>query len=348
MSRFQRNANSDRIPPSQRSYNDRPRRERPSHNGALNGNHAGYQPDRERIDRRSNERLSSQAPARSQASRAPTVVSDHHSRHSRPSFSQYNPPTNRSHSEKRTFSEKCSNLCTRRGMLQLVEILLNLLTLICASATESASAGFSSIGGFGSTTYYSMGYAMSGFLGDEVDQVAQLDVQYSRMKLPTVYAAVAITLLLLALTLSFLSARCLSGATINRMLLLAEEVFNVISAVICIICVALYIHFIKQINASELCKQREALYNRRGYSSVTCDIMGTEMAACVFAVILIVAYVASAVVVGLLLRDTKSDRNVMDSVALKKTNEGNKSQLFSLTNEENPKPEENSFIGRLI
>ncbi|XP_072267909.1 MARVEL domain-containing protein 3-like isoform X1 [Pyxicephalus adspersus] len=348
MSRSQRSANSDRIPPSQRSYNDRPRRERPSHNGSANGDHAGYQLDRDRRDRRSHERFSSQAPVRSQNSRAPTVISDHHARHSRPSHSQYNSPTHRSHTEKQTFSEKCSNLCSRRGLLQLVEILLNLLTLICASTTQSASAGFSSIGGFGSAYYYSMGYAMSGFLGEEVDQVAQLDVQYNSMKLPTVYAAVAITLLLLALTLSFLSASCMSGVSHNRSLLLAEEIFNVISAVICTVCVALYIHFIKQINATELCKQREALYTRRGYNSVTCDIMGTEMATSVFAVILIVMYVASAVVVGLLLRKKKSEGNVLTSESLKKTNEDNKSQLFSPKKVNNLRQEDNSFTGYII
>ncbi|XP_073487027.1 MARVEL domain-containing protein 3-like isoform X2 [Aquarana catesbeiana] len=343
MSRSQRSANSNRIPPSQKSYNDRSRRERPSHNGSTNQDHPRYQLEHERRDRRSHERLSSQTPVRSQNSRAPTV-SDHLSRHGRPPPrpppSQYNHSTPRSHVEKRTFSEKCSNLCSRRGMLQLVEILLNLLILICASTTESASAGFSSIGGFGSTYYYSMGYTMSGFVGDEVDKVAQLDLQYSRMKLPTIYAAVAISLLILALTLSFLSASCVSNVAHSRKLLLSEVVFNVISALIYIVCVALYIHFIKQINATELCKQRESLYHRRGYNSVNCDIMGTEMAASVFAVIIIVLYVASAVVAVLLLRNKKSDGRVLDSEALKRIKEDNSSQLFSLTNE-NIKQEEN-------
>ncbi|XP_040209537.1 MARVEL domain-containing protein 3-like isoform X2 [Rana temporaria] len=333
MSRSQRSANSNRIPPSHKSYDDRSRRERPSHNGSTNQDHPRYQLDHERRDRRSHERLTSQTPVRSQNSRAPTVVSDHHSRHGRPSPSQYNHSTPRSHVEKQTFSEKCSNLCSRRGMLQLVEILLNLLILICASTTESASAGFSSIGGFGSAYYYSMGYTMSGFVGDEVNQVAQLDVQYSRMKLPTIYAAVAISLLMLTLTLSFLSASCVSNVAHNRKLLLSEVVFNVISALIYIVCVALYIHFIEQINATELCKQRASLYHRRGFNSVTCDIMGTEMAASVFAVIIIALYVASAVVAGLLLRIKKSDGKVSDSEALKRTKEEDNSQLFSLTNE---------------
>ncbi|XP_073534763.1 MARVEL domain-containing protein 3-like isoform X1 [Phyllobates terribilis] len=323
MSHSQRNVTSDRNPPSQRSYNDRPRRERSSSNGQRNG---------ERRDRRSQDRLSSQAPVRSQHSQPPTIISEYPSRQSKGSFQQYSPPSHRRPSQKQSFSEKCSNLCSRRGLLQLLEILINLLVLICASATESASAGFSSLGGFGSTTYYSMGYSMSGFLGDEVDQVTQLDVQYNRMKLPTIYAAVAISLLLLTLTLSCLAASCVSGTGQNRKLVLIEEVFNVLSAVTYIICVALYIHFIKQINATEVCKQREALYHRRGYTSVTCDIMGTEMAVCVFAVILVVLYIASAVFVGLLLRETKINTNTPNPESLNKTGQKD-SELQNLTSE---------------
>ncbi|XP_073406218.1 MARVEL domain-containing protein 3-like [Dendrobates tinctorius] len=240
----------------------------------------------------------------------------------------------------------CSHihLKKRMGLLQLAEILINLLVLICASATQSASAGFSSLGGFGSATYYSMGYSMSGFLGDEVNQVTQLDVQYSRMKLPTIYAAAAISLLLLTLTLSCLVASCMSGTTHNKKLLLMEEVISVLSAVTYIICVALYIHFIKQINATEVCKQRQALYHRRGYTSVTCDIMGTEMAVCVFAVILVGLYIASAVLVGLILRKMKTNTDTPNTESFNKTGEHD-SELQNFTSN---KPRENISNGIFI
>ncbi|XP_069816325.1 MARVEL domain-containing protein 3-like isoform X1 [Dendropsophus ebraccatus] len=333
MSQSQR---SDRNPPSQRSYNDRPRRERSSLNGEQNA---------ERRDRRSHDRLSSQAPVRGHHSQPPTVKSDYHSRPSRASFQQHSPP--RSRAERQGFSDKCTNLCSRRGLLQLVEILINLLVLICASATQSASAGFSSLGGFGSTYYYSMGYSMSGFQGDEVDQVALLDVQYSQMKLPTIYAAVAVSLLLLTLTLSCLLANCMSGIDKKRKLLLIEEVFNVLSAVTCIICTALFIHFIKQINGTEVCKQREALYNRRGYNSVTCDIMGTEMAVCVFAVILAVLYISSAVFVGLILREKKINANIPNPESNKNI-EQKESELQNLKSESNDKMKEKISSGLFI
>ncbi|KAG8571905.1 hypothetical protein GDO81_011825 [Engystomops pustulosus] len=227
-------------------------------------------------------------------------------------------------------------------LLQLVEILLNLLILICASATESASAGFSSLGGFGSS-YYSMGYSMSGFVGEEVDQVTQLDVEYNRMKLPTIYAAVAISLLLLTLTLSCLATSCMSVTALNRKLLLIEEVFNVMSAITYIICTALYIHFIKNINSTEVCKRRESLYNRRGYNSVTCDIMGTEMAVCVFAVLLVVLYIASAVIVVLMLNG-----NTPNLVSFKNSGEQKELELQDLKSENNNKMKENISSGLFI
>ncbi|XP_075441971.1 MARVEL domain-containing protein 3-like isoform X2 [Ascaphus truei] len=309
MRQSERSVQSGRIPPSQRSNQDRERRERPPHRGPSNRDHEDYRPDRARRDRRphaSNGRSSSQGPPRSQYSRPATAPPRTSSQH-------YSPHSHRNYAEKQTFSEKCNNLCSRRGLLQLVEIFLNLLVLVCASATQSASAGFSSIGGFGSSYYYSMGYSMSGFQGDEVNQITQLDVQYNRMKLPTVYCAAGIGLLLLTLTLSFLAAHCMSSVVQNRKLLLAEEVLNVVSAVTYIISIGIYIHFIKQINGTEMCKQREALYSRHGFNSVNCDILGTEVAVCVFAMMLVVLYIASAVVVGLMLKKTTSERNTLEA-----------------------------------
>ncbi|XP_044150467.1 MARVEL domain-containing protein 3-like isoform X1 [Bufo gargarizans] len=338
MSHSQRSVTSERNPPSQRSYHDRPRRERYGPNGQPNG---------ERRDQRSHNRLPSRAPVRGQHSRPPTVISERYSRHSKASSLQHSPPAHRSNPEKQTFSEKCSNLCSIRGLLQMVEILINLLVLICAVATESASAGFSSLGAFSSAYYYSMGYSMSGFQGDEVDQVAQLDLQYHRMKLPTIYVAVAISLLLLTLTLSCMAASCMSGAAQNRKLLLAEGVFNVLSAVTYIIFIALYMHFIKQSNATEVCKRRESLYNRHGYNSVTCDIMGTEMAVCVFAVVLVVLYISSAVVVGFMLRAIKMNANIPNPQSLN-TEEQKESEMQNLTSESKNKMQENISSGLFI
>ncbi|KAM4687790.1 MARVEL domain-containing protein 3-like [Discoglossus pictus] len=207
-------------------------------------------------------------------------------------------------------------------LMQLVEIFLNLLLLICAAATQSASAGFNSIGGFGSSYYYNMGYTMNGFQGDEVNQITQLDVQYNKMKLPTVYCAVAIGLLLLTLTLSFLAASLMSRKEHSRKVLLAEVVLNIVCAFTYIICIALYIHFIKQVNGTEVCKQREALYSRRGYNSVNCDILGTEVAVCIFAVILVLLYTASAVIVGLMLKNNTPEKAELNSESVQKGAEG--------------------------
>ncbi|XP_053322370.1 MARVEL domain-containing protein 3-like isoform X3 [Spea bombifrons] len=321
MSRSERSVQSERIPPSQRSSHDRSNREYSKNHGLPARDQDDYRerPRRERPERRShtsNDRSLSNRPVHGQYARAPASSSEQQLGPSRAS-QHHGPPSQRTYTEKQSFSDKCSRLCSIRGMLQLVEIFLNLLVLICASSTQSASAGFSSIGGFANSYYYSMGYAMSGFQGDEVSQITQLDMEYSRMKMPTVYFAVGISLLLLSMTLSFLVANCMASVRRNKKVLLAEEVLNVMSALIYIICIGLYIHFIKQINGSELCKKRESLYNRHGYNSVSCEILGTEVAVCVFAAMLVVSYTASAVVVGLMFKNDAAKTSPLNSESLR-------------------------------
>eukprot|EP00062_Callorhinchus_milii_P005480 gi/632945007/ref/XP_007887819.1/ PREDICTED: MARVEL domain-containing protein 3-like [Callorhinchus milii] len=181
------------------------------------------------------------------------------------------------------------------GLLQLVEIILNLVVLICAATTQSASAGFQSIGGFGSTYHYIMGYANSGFLGKEVQEIGELDVQYNYKKSATVYCAVGISVILFAFALAFLIVGCVMGSNKNANVLLGECVVNVLSGLAYLIGVALYLHYIKKTNATDMCKRRESLYNRHGYTSVKCDILGTEVAVSIFAVMLIVVYIAGVV-----------------------------------------------------
>ncbi|XP_048461915.1 MARVEL domain-containing protein 3-like [Rhincodon typus] len=197
----------------------------------------------------------------------------------------------------------------------MFEIILNLVVLICAAATQSASAGFDSIGGFGSTYYYNMGYANSGFLNHEVQQIAELDIQYNRMKSATVYCAVGLSVILFAFAMAFLVARCImqhkrssvQDSTFSNFLIM-ECVVKALAAVVYVIGVALYLHFIHKINATDTCKQRESLYNRHGYSSVKCAILGTEVAVSIFAVMLIIVYIAEVVLGVLAYRKVQAAR----------------------------------------
>lgn len=122
------------------------------------------------------------------------------------------------------------------------------------------------------------------------------------MKSTTVYCAVGISVLLLAFSVAFLIGGCI--LQFNRSSLLQSEypsfvimecTAKALETVVYIIGVALYLHFIHKINASDMCKQRESLYNRHGYSSVKCAILGTEVAVSIFAVMLTIVYIAGLV-----------------------------------------------------
>ncbi|XP_051871586.1 MARVEL domain-containing protein 3-like isoform X2 [Pristis pectinata] len=310
-------SNPSKVPRSfdgSRSSNRPHRERRPRDRPHTESNHSGRRSREDPRDNRqskpsrepypSSERHS-RDPAEDSYSRPPTARGTPSQPNSRPSSSA--PPFYSSVSQantppKESFGTKCSYLCSRRGLLQMLEIILNLVVLICAAATQSASAGFASIGGFGSAYYYNMGYANSGFLNHEVQQIGQLDVEYNVMKSATVYCAVGLSVLLLAFSMAFLIVGCVLQYNRSSVLhskylpfLIMECVVKALAAVAYLVGVALYLHFIFKINATDVCKQRESLYNRHGYSSVKCAILGTEVAVSIFAVMLVIVYIASLV-----------------------------------------------------
>ncbi|XP_075128300.1 MARVEL domain-containing protein 3-like [Leptodactylus fuscus] len=298
MSRSQRSVISDRNPPSQRSYNDRPRREQSSSNGQSNG---------ERRDRRAHDRLSSQAPARGSHSRPPTVVSDHHSRHSKASFLQHSPPSYRHHTEKQTFSEKCSNLCSRRGVLQFVEIAAGILVLICVVASYAVLSGYTSAAGFGSGSF-SINSAYSPFEGTELQQVRDVDLQYTQLRAPGVYGGVALSLSFCILTIVFLILGAKPIHRVSIKLLFAELIFDIVGCLGYIVAVGLYLHFIKTVNATDTCKTRERLYAARGYTWMNCEVQGGDAAVAIFGLIAACVYLPSAILCALYIRTVRDFR----------------------------------------
>ncbi|XP_068092875.1 MARVEL domain-containing protein 3-like isoform X2 [Hyperolius riggenbachi] len=300
MSRSQGTVNGDRIPPSQRSYNERPRRERP--NESIHGHHGGYQPERERRDKRSQERLSSQAPIQYHHSRA---ASDNQSRYSKASHPPYSSPNHRSASGHQTFSQKCSNLCSRRGVLQFVEITSGILVLICVVASYAVITGYTSAAGFGSFSIDSM---YSPFEGSELQQVRDADLQYSQLRAPGVYGGVAYSLAICALTIVFLivGAKPIHRASIK--LVFVELIFDSIACIGYIVAVGLYLYFIKKVNATDTCKTRERLYAGRGYTWMNCEVQGGDAAVAIFGLIAGCLYLSSCIMCILYIRAIREFR----------------------------------------
>ncbi|XP_061440728.1 MARVEL domain-containing protein 3-like isoform X2 [Rhineura floridana] len=185
---------------------------------------------------------------------------------------------------KETFSEKCSNLCSRRG------------------AAQASIAGFTSMGGLGS---FNLNSAYSPFEGVELQEVRDLDMQYSQMRAPCVYGGVAFSLTLLCLTLLFLIA---GGKPVHRLsvrLLITECIFDILAFLGYIAAVGLYLHFVMQVNVTEVCKKRERLYTGRGYTSMNCIVQGGDASVALFGLLVACLYFPSAVVCFLTIRSVR-------------------------------------------
>ncbi|KAM8966983.1 MARVEL domain-containing protein 3-like [Pelodytes ibericus] len=292
MPQSERNMQSDRLPPPERSNHDRPRREHQGHRGSSNRDREGYRdrPHRERDNGRShpsNGRVSSRGSKHNQQSR--------HSSHS----------SHRASKENQSYSNKCSRLCSRRGILQFVEILCGILVLICVIASYAVLTGYTSAAGFNT---FSIDSAYSPFQGTELQQVRDMDMQYIQLRAPGVYGGVAFSLLLCALTVLFLILGAKPLPQVSIRVLFAEMIFDAVAVVAYIVAVGLYLYFIKQVNSTDICKKRAQLYAGRGYTWMNCDVQGGDAAVALFSVIAACLYIPSAIFCGLYIRTVRQFR----------------------------------------
>ncbi|NXJ76368.1 MALD3 protein, partial [Trogon melanurus] len=238
-----------------------------------------------------------------QHSRTSTLCSDPYSRPSG-AAREYLDPLPECSPPKETFSMKCSKVCTTRGILKFVEITVNLLVLICVAAAQASVAGFTSLGGFGIGSF-SLNSAYSPFEGTELQEVRELDMQFTQMRAPCVYGGVAFSLTAAVLTLVFLVVGAKPIQQLRVGLLAGECAFNVLAGVAYVVAVGLYLVFVSQVNSTEVCKRRERLYSRRGYTSMNCVVQGGDAAVGLFGVVAACLYFASFVVCSLAIRTVR-------------------------------------------
>lgn len=198
---------------------------------------------------------------------------------------------------------KCSKVCTTRGILKFVEITVNLLVLICVAASQASVAGFTSFGGFGS---FNLNSAYSPFEGTELREVRELDMQFTQMRAPCVYGGVAFSLTMAALTLVFLVVGAKPIQQLRTGLLAGECAFSLLAGLAYLAAVGLYLHFVRQVNATEVCRRRERLYARRGYTSMNCAVQGGDAAVGLFGVVASCLYLASFVLCILAVRTVRA------------------------------------------
>ncbi|XP_014111057.1 PREDICTED: MARVEL domain-containing protein 3-like [Pseudopodoces humilis] len=234
--------------------------------------------------------------------RTSTVCSDPYSKTSGAAQEYFGPPLE-FYPPKESFSMKCSKVCTTRGILKFVEITVNLLVLICVGASQASVAGFTSLGGLGS---FNLNSAYSPFEGTELREVRELDMQFTQMRAPCVYGGVAFSLTVATLTLVFLVVGAKPIQQLRTGLLVGECAFSLLAGLAYLVAVGLYLHFVRQVNATEVCRRRERLYARRGYTSMNCAVQGGDAAVGLFGVIASCLYFASFVVCILAIRTVRA------------------------------------------
>ncbi|XP_050182089.1 MARVEL domain-containing protein 3-like [Myiozetetes cayanensis] len=259
--------------------------------------HENHRSDRYKEDRRARKPYpynarSTEDIGGGQHSRTSTVCSDPYSKTSG-AAREYFDPQPEFYPPKETFSMKCSKVCTTRGILKFVEITVNLLVLICVGASQASVAGFTSLGGFGS---FNLNSAYSPFEGTELREVRELDMQITQMRAPCVYGGVAFSLTAAVLTLVFLVVGAKPIHQLRTGLLVGECAFNLLAGAAYVVAVGLYLHFVSQVNSTEVCKRRERLYSRRGYTSMNCVVQGGDAAVGLFGAVASCLYFASFVV----------------------------------------------------
>ncbi|XP_031138179.1 MARVEL domain-containing protein 3 [Sander lucioperca] len=183
---------------------------------------------------------------------------------------------------------KCSHICSRRGIVLIVSVLTNSLVLICLIASQMVTSGMSAMGGLGGFDINS-NFNME---GTEMQKARELDIQYSQMRAPGMYVGIPFTLILGVLSLLFAVAGNKPPHLMSRKLLYGALVFQAVGAVAVVVAVGLYLHFIISVNSTDVCKQRERLYARSGYTWMNCNVSGADAAVALFALITAILYAA--------------------------------------------------------
>ncbi|XP_014844770.1 PREDICTED: MARVEL domain-containing protein 3-like [Poecilia mexicana] len=196
---------------------------------------------------------------------------------------------------------KCTNICSRRGIVLICSVLTNTLVLICVVAAQMVTSGLSSMGGMGGISIDSS----FNLQGTELQEVRRLDMEYSQMRAPGIYGGIAFSLTFGVVSLVFVVAGNKPAYHMNQKLLVGALAFQAVGAVGYVVAVGLYLHFVIQVNSTETCKRREIIYSRNGYTWMNCNVSGGDAAVALFGLITAILYTAGTVLTVQTIRGVK-------------------------------------------
>lgn len=177
----------------------------------------------------------------------------------------------------------------------MLEVLLNLLILACSSISYNSTGGYTGITSLGGIYYYQYGGAYSGFNGADGEKAQQLDVQFYQLKLPTVTAAMAYSGALMTFSCLLILGGVLRVPWHCPLCLVIEGLIDALIAGAYIPALYFFFQHLSAAYSSDVCKEREALYQSKGYSGFNCGVHGGDIGAGVFAAMGIVVFTMGAV-----------------------------------------------------
>lgn len=180
---------------------------------------------------------------------------------------------------------------TLPGVVLICSVLTNALVLFCVVAAQMVTSGMSSMGGLGGFNINSN----FNIQGTELQQVRDLDMQFSQMRAPGVYGSIGFSLTFASLSLLFVVSGTKPPYLLSRKLLIGALVFQGVGAVAYVVAVGLYLHFVIRVNATDVCQRRERLYARNGYTWMSCDVGGADAAVALFGLITAILYAVGTV-----------------------------------------------------
>ncbi|ROL42324.1 MARVEL domain-containing protein 3 [Anabarilius grahami] len=197
---------------------------------------------------------------------------------------------------------KCSYICSRTGIVLICAVLTNALVLICVVAAHMSQMGMSAMG-MGGTSFID---AIIPFEGTELQKVRELDMQYGQMRAPLVYGGVAFSLTFGVLSLLFVVSGSKPAHILPRKLLIGQFAFLITGAVAYVVAVGLYLHFVIYVNSTDMCRQRERLYARNGYTWMNCNVNGGDASVALFGIITAILYAVGAFLMGKTIQDVRN------------------------------------------
>ncbi|XP_059681086.1 MARVEL domain-containing protein 3 [Gavia stellata] len=188
-----------------------------------------------------------------------------------------------------------SFLAARRlACCQTVEALLAVLILVCSAVSCSSTGGYTGLPSLGGIYYYQYGGAYSGLSGADGEKAQQLDQRFYLLKLPIARAAMAVGGCLLVFSCILILAGVLRLPWRFPAWLLLECVLDVVIAIGIVPALYYFFHFLLGVYNSSVCKEREQLYQSKGYQGFRCSLHGAEIAAGLLGCIAAMAYLLSA------------------------------------------------------